>query len=663
MMAKKIKIIALIVAIFSLCVKILWLDKNIFSISKEHLANNIFFWGMLVMFLYTILNRLSKDEKIIIELQKANEELRDVDVENIKEKFGVLQEKFSNEEEYKILSLNWKGYRSSLLITDKKEYFQTVDADEYYNNENLLKEKMNYKLINYIPNLLTGLGMLGTFLGLSIGLATLDLRTDDMKQLIILIAGTKTAFYTSLYGMYFSISMSVIFNIYFGYYEEEILSLRNRLNLIFKKYLEDESLERIKNEIILVQKNTSELSHNVGKELVKGVADYNKTTKEHLRNLTTLVQTNISGLADNVSQAFEEKLEKIFSKEFIEPFKILKNNLLEISRFNNEEIEKYALMVSEVTEKFEKIRVVLNSCSEESLQKFNSIMDRIENKYSEVHNIATESEKMYEKFLELLGNSRDIIASSNQYMSEINKMTSVFSNFIGQEEKLVEFWSSNKNIMSSMIETIEKVKMEELNKIEEYNRKTTEKLKIYYDKFEESKKLQEEKMEEYYREHLVSLFKEYDNSIVKVVGMFTNVLGELESNLNRIERNLSSSNELLQKNIEFVDERYKIAQNDYNNEMKSVSNEYKNMMKTLEDLTQNIARNISKTNELITENNKSLSLREEYRKEAEEKNSKILELGEEIVKLSNKLNEKNNIKEIKNNRTANKENKYTIKER
>ena len=60
----------------------------------------------------------------------------------------------------------------------------------------------------FIPALLTTAGVLGTFLGISLGLSDFDPGGDSKKLMssaIILLGGMKTAFYTSLVGMFFSL--------------------------------------------------------------------------------------------------------------------------------------------------------------------------------------------------------------------------------------------------------------------------------------------------------------------------------------------------------------------------------------------------------------------------------------------------------------------------
>ena len=85
-----------------------------------------------------------------------------------------------------------------------------TNVEDYINDDTAIHGPGNATLAELIPNLLTSLGILGTFMGLSSGLATLDFA--DSARLIegipTLLSGMKFAFYTSVAG----ISCSLIFN-------------------------------------------------------------------------------------------------------------------------------------------------------------------------------------------------------------------------------------------------------------------------------------------------------------------------------------------------------------------------------------------------------------------------------------------------------------------
>lgn len=64
------------------------------------------------------------------------------------------------------------------------------------------------RFTNYIPALLTSIGIFGTFIGITLGLLDFDHKNID-ESIEYLLAGMKTAFITSLIGMFFAIIFKI----------------------------------------------------------------------------------------------------------------------------------------------------------------------------------------------------------------------------------------------------------------------------------------------------------------------------------------------------------------------------------------------------------------------------------------------------------------------
>ena len=67
----------------------------------------------------------------------------------------------------------------------------------------------NKNSLNYFPSLLTSLGVLGTFLGITLGLINFDPANID-NSIKDLLNGLKLAFLTSIVGMSLSCLLSLI---------------------------------------------------------------------------------------------------------------------------------------------------------------------------------------------------------------------------------------------------------------------------------------------------------------------------------------------------------------------------------------------------------------------------------------------------------------------
>ncbi len=88
----------------------------------------------------------------------------------------------------------------------------SCDLDEYINEDLLDRVGMNF-FNSGVPGTLTGIGILGTFLGLSMGLGAFS--GDDIFTISdnvgALLSGMKVAFHTSVYGIFFSLVFNIIY--------------------------------------------------------------------------------------------------------------------------------------------------------------------------------------------------------------------------------------------------------------------------------------------------------------------------------------------------------------------------------------------------------------------------------------------------------------------
>ncbi len=112
-------------------------------------------------------------------------------------------------------------------------YKAGVDIEDYINEDLLDNIGLNF-YNSGISGALTGLGILGTFLGLSIGLSSFSGNdiftiTDNVGPLL---AGMKVAFHTSVYGIFFSL----VFNVVYRSIMSDAYDKLDRFISIFRQY-------------------------------------------------------------------------------------------------------------------------------------------------------------------------------------------------------------------------------------------------------------------------------------------------------------------------------------------------------------------------------------------------------------------------------------------
>lgn len=99
----------------------------------------------------------------------------------------------------------YKKYEATIIFPDRENNMKTdEEAELYFRMDSVLSSiRVNYRLLNAGSGLMVGLGLLGTFLGLTLGVMDFDSSNTDAIQTSIngLLNGMGTAFATSLVGM------------------------------------------------------------------------------------------------------------------------------------------------------------------------------------------------------------------------------------------------------------------------------------------------------------------------------------------------------------------------------------------------------------------------------------------------------------------------------
>ena len=95
-------------------------------------------------------------------------------------------------------------YKKSITIQTPDDVKTNTPASYYFSDENIAKVKsLNLKMLDTASGTLVGLGLFGTFLGLTIGVSNFDSSNSEgiQKSIQALLSGMSMAFGTSLVGM------------------------------------------------------------------------------------------------------------------------------------------------------------------------------------------------------------------------------------------------------------------------------------------------------------------------------------------------------------------------------------------------------------------------------------------------------------------------------
>ena len=231
------------------------LIKAIFAGEKVNVTtlvvNLILFVIVAIVFLMADLGSFSPMNAIIKDLKNATEKIRSDAMNSRSYLWEPYQTSSVKLFKYDKLNQLFTDFVFELNREDDAENAYYRPSIDDYINEDLVDTVMHRNELNQVPGLLTGLGILGTFIGLSIGLehfntGTTAQMTDSIEPLM---NGIKVAFHTSIFGMVFSLTFNAIYKR--KLYEGE--SAVQEFSQAFKKFVLPDTENNGMNQLISLQ--------------------------------------------------------------------------------------------------------------------------------------------------------------------------------------------------------------------------------------------------------------------------------------------------------------------------------------------------------------------------------------------------------------------------
>ncbi len=176
----------------------------------------------------------------------------------------------------------WKNYRSSMIEVEAEDSVilqRTVPSSDYIKPESINPSLFSGYFLTWIPSVLTTIGVLGTFVGLQIGLSGIRMDgevTDMLAGINTLIDGSKTAFNTSILG----VTAGIIFGCSLRYLRQRkansIRSLAHKLDELVIEVSPEEDLRELKDSNKLSEEHLKALIEKIGPTLQKSLSDMPK---------------------------------------------------------------------------------------------------------------------------------------------------------------------------------------------------------------------------------------------------------------------------------------------------------------------------------------------------------------------------------------------------
>ena len=321
--------------------------------------------------------------------------------------------------------------------------------------KNSEKLEANRRIIEYFPTLVSTLGVLGTFWGITKGLMAFD--TSDLDQSIPgLLDGLKTAFFTSLAGMIGSMFLSAFISKKQDERDGGISDINQAAGEITKsvKAMSDantETIRSIQQQLTEQEADRKAFYRTVG-EVMSKMSDTQKSITSAIDSLVVLQRSQENSLAD-IKEANISILTSF-------------SNLEQSASINS--VAKYSQEVSEYTHHLGEILDVISGMSgteDEINEKVGKLEEIIHGEVIEIEDNMAKTNKLleskFDEFTELLkkSNTEALVEVMKKVTEEFQKQMNSLINKLIQEnfdqlnksvEKLNQWQQENKEIIASL---------------------------------------------------------------------------------------------------------------------------------------------------------------------------------------------------------------------
>ncbi|MBQ1310635.1 MAG: EAL domain-containing protein [Blautia sp.] len=157
-------------------------------------------------------------------------------------------------------------------VNRQRESGQIMSDVEAYINEDTLALRNWNSIMIQIPGTLTGLGILGTFIGLAIGIGGVGFSSIEaaLSSVQVLLSGIEVAFYTSIVGVIFSIVFNITYRMIWNMTLREMGMFQEEFHKHILPPAEEQQRYRERRELQQIIERLDRIPKNAGFSLSNG---------------------------------------------------------------------------------------------------------------------------------------------------------------------------------------------------------------------------------------------------------------------------------------------------------------------------------------------------------------------------------------------------------
>lgn len=437
----------------------------------NNLVSSIFILSMFAIMLYTVISFSKKSKLFYSNIYRLVSYLDSI--ENISANYNTFNGALSKDN---YIGKEWIEYDKSLIKHKNMDLsysiFSTCDANYFFDSD-IIKSKINVEQFNATPGYFTGLGILGTFVGLTIGLSSINIGAgSDTAALTVgikgLLAGMGTAFSTSLWGLIFALSLSYYIKKHLNKMQSVIVEFCNKLN---NKFVRNDPDTILYDMLVETRLQTEQLRHfnndlaiNIGDALNERITENFKPTFDKLASaIEELSNSGSSTIASSITESVGKELNECKNafSEIPAIVSSLKDNTLSMQSEFDKCIKNATAYMTSI---FEKNTAQQKINQDDAGKRFKETVESVQTTLAMIATKMDDTQRISQERINstfstisdnLKGLAQLLSEQSKQHSDSIVTISDGFTEkFKAMSEQLSEMYMSNGSTMSESIEQI-----------------------------------------------------------------------------------------------------------------------------------------------------------------------------------------------------------------
>ena len=401
-------------------------------------------------------------ESLVLDLSK-------IDSDGFSTRFEDINEILKNNE---YVSSSWKEFSSTLIPVEdyasstatgnkRVKIYSTQPASDYFNLSSMAKG-VDVAFWQNAGAFFTGLGIFGTFLGLTIGLYGTTFTSSDVEVLKegiqSLLGGVGTAFVTSLVG----VLVALIYNGIFKYYLDKLNNSTNEITFFIEKMYPSRVSEYWLMELLQQNKKQSDTLSAFSTELVTAIGDatddrINAVLEKFVDKLTPTLD-NLRNSIDQMGKGGAEAVGKTINNGIGNELQDFAKVLYEIQTSLAKSMKDTQELAAETNKKFveltEKLAADITNSSAEAVRAQNEQMN---DTFAKITELLTDMQKSTDEagqsYKDAMKEAADKQKNSMKETCEAikNVLTEVNANIQIATEKMI---TANETANSALTRTV-----------------------------------------------------------------------------------------------------------------------------------------------------------------------------------------------------------------